>query len=98
MLFENFLSDMGIRPDGLTIERIDNDHGYSPDNCRWATQYEQARNKRLNKFVTIGGKKMCIKDCAIMFGIKPNTLVRRLLAGWSLNRAITEKLYERKLR
>ena len=45
--FENFLSDMGERPEGMTLDRIDNTKGYSPDNCRWATNQQQYQNKRV---------------------------------------------------
>jgi len=61
-LFENFLADMGQRPPGMTLDRIDNDKGYDPGNCRWATPTQQRNNRRDTKLYTYAGKKMTLTD------------------------------------
>lgn len=60
--FKNFITDMGPRPKGMSLERKDNNDGYNPDNCKWATRAEQARNKRSNRYVIFEGQEMVLHD------------------------------------
>lgn len=85
--FENFLEDMGVRPAGKSLDRIDNNLGYSPDNCRWATKSEQASNKRNNRIINYLGKPMLLKDIAQITGIHFTLIIKRLDAGWSVEDA-----------
>ena len=80
--FVNFLSDMGEQPEGMTIERIDNDAPYSPENCRWATRTEQSRNQTRNIRLTIYGKTLTVAEWAIIAGIDPRTIHARLTGGY----------------
>jgi hypothetical protein len=84
LAYDNFICDMGRRPTpGHTIERKDNDAGYCPENCIWATRSDQAKNKRTNLLVAINGKTMCIKDWMRLNGIANSTYWRRIQSGMS---------------
>jgi hypothetical protein len=76
--FENFLADMGERPEGMSIDRKDNEKGYEPGNCRWATRPDQARNKTDNRFLTFNGETLCLTDWAKKLGLTPGALHTRL--------------------
>jgi hypothetical protein len=88
--FETFLADMGERPQGLTLERINNDGNYAPDNCVWDTNGVQQRNKRTTHLLTFDGRTLCLKDWAREAGINYSTLRKRITrSGWSVERALT---------
>lgn len=87
--FENFFADMGKRPKGTTLDRIDNNLGYYKENCRWATPIEQANNTRRNVFLTYDGKKMTVSQWEVEQGFKSGVIKHRLKNKWPIDKAIT---------
>lgn len=87
--FANFLADMGERPTAKhTLDRIDNEGDYTPENCRWATLIEQARNKRNNRLLTHAGEALTLPEWSERTGIETGTLFARLRRGWSAERTL----------
>lgn len=94
--FANFYEDMGPRPRGATIERLDNDKGYYPENCAWDSRSAQARNRSSNVWVYVGSKRMLITDAAMLIGVnRQRLLIYRNKYGdtpqQAINRAIAMK-------
>lgn len=88
MEYKNFLEDMGSRPSNTSIDRINNNDGYYPENCRWATATQQARNKRNNLFISLNGKTKTIAEWSEITGINYGTLITRVRLGWTSDRAL----------
>lgn len=84
--FDAFLADMGERPEGTSLDRIDVNGNYEPANCRWATEREQKGNKRSNFMVTYQGQRICLAHLAQQLGMGTPTLRQRVLAGWPEDR------------
>lgn len=85
--FRNWASKNGYTK-GLTIDRIENNGGYCPENCRWVTRAEQNRNYSRNRMLTLNGETLCLADMAKKYGIKSATLRFRLNQGMSLEEAV----------
>lgn len=81
--FDLFLADMGERPAGMTLDRIDPNGDYSPENCRWATAKEQQRNKRRTVFLEANGRRQSLSAWAEELGVSHIMLYKRRVAGWS---------------
>lgn len=93
--FERFLADMGPRPRGATLDRIDVNGNYEPGNCRWASAMTQGRNRRNTVVLTALGRSAPLTEWAETTGLASVTIRNRLRAGWTHEEAVTLPLYER---
>lgn len=88
--FNNFLADMGERPEGMTLDRIDSNGDYCPENCQWATMADQVRNRRSNRMVTFKGETLPMVVWAERVSLPYITVATRLDRGWTPERALTQ--------
>lgn len=92
LIFDNFLADMGVRPDGTTLDRKDTNGNYEPSNCRWASAVVQHRNTRLNKFFEFNGENITLAEISERYGVNISTLRARVRARWSIEDAVNKPL------
>ena len=87
--FETFLADMGCRPSPEhTLDRIDNDGPYSPDNCRWAEMGVQNKNRSTSIVISFAGETLSLMEWSKKLGIAYDTLLARVKRGLPLERAL----------
>lgn len=84
LAFKDWADKNGYK-DSLTIDRIDNNGDYCPENCRWVTMKEQSRNKRTNRTMLYNGKKRCVSELCEVFCVRPGIIRNRLYRGATLN-------------
>lgn len=89
--FDNFLTDMGIPPQGMSLDRIDNNLGYEPSNCRWASVITQNNNRSNNRLIRYGIHEFTISQWARYLHLHRNTLSERLKRGWPIWKALFTK-------
>lgn len=91
--FKNFLSEMGEKPEGLTLDRINVNGHYEKSNCKWSTPKEQCRNKRRTIFVEFNGSALPLIAAAESVGVRYQTALQRFKRGWPIERVLENKSY-----
>lgn len=91
--FDNFYADMGDRPPGTTLGRINNNGNYEPGNCRWEDAYQQCNNRTSNRFITCNGKTLTISQWARELGMDKTTIKKRLDKGWPIVKVLSKTRY-----
>lgn len=92
-----FYADMGPRPSPKhTLERLNNEIGYSPENCKWATRKEQSNNTRQNRILTFNGEIRTLTQWAESLGVCVGTIHARIRYGWSVERALSQPVIGRR--
>lgn len=87
--FENFFSDMGTRPEGTSLDRIDVNGNYEPSNCRWADVFTQENNRKNNVFYELDGEKLTLSQIARKYGISRSNLANKIyLYKWNIEKAL----------
>lgn len=92
--FMHWAEENGYRQ-GLSIERIDNNANYSPENCRWATSRDQSNNQRKTVFLTYNGETKPLSFLAEEHGLTRELVKHRLMRGWTIERALTEPVHSK---
>lgn len=93
--FLNFLEDVGERPDGMSLDRVDVNGNYCKENCKWSTRQEQANNKRNNRKFPYNGELLTLREIAALLGLSYNSVYNTLVTkGASVDMYISSKLKE----
>lgn len=89
--FRNFLSDMGERPEGMSLDRIDNNGDYSPENCRWATRQQQQENRSTTVFIEYEGRRLSATGWSKEIGVSSGTIAKRLRKGLPIETVLSRQ-------
>lgn len=92
--FYNWAKNNGYQ-ENLTIDRIDNNKNYYPENCRWITMKEQHRNTRRNTYLFFNGETRCVSEWCEILGINKNTVLSRIRKKWPIEKILSKKKYSR---